>query len=128
MNRHRFTVFIKDIGLGIGIDYGIVSIVNTPSELTVVGAAVVYACRFSSAKAGHTLLNQGGMEKLSKLNHSMVKYISESEILIKNEGIALAYEIEIDSSIFTCADEKPWDQYDIFEEQQLAVNNADNAE
>ncbi len=110
-NRNKFTVFIKDIGLGVGIDFGKVSIVNTSSELTVVGAAVVYACRFSSAKAGHTLLNQGGLENLNDLGHKMVRYISETEILIKNEGLALAYEVEIDSALFLEEVEKPWEVY-----------------
>src|SRR5690606_33228900 len=46
-NKSKFSIFIKEVGLGIGIDYGTVNIVNTGSELTVVGGPVVYACRFS---------------------------------------------------------------------------------
>src|SRR5690606_27863700 len=92
-NRNKFTVHIKNVGLGIGIDYGKVSIANTPSELTVVGRPVVYACRFSGAKAGDTLLNLEALEQIEELYHPMIKDIEESEIDIKNEGIATAFKI-----------------------------------
>ena len=62
--RKNFNVFIKDVGLGIGMDYGEVSLVNSRNELTVVGIPVVYACRMSSALAGDTLLNQPALEEL----------------------------------------------------------------
>lgn len=93
-SRVCFNVFIKDVGLGIGVDYGTVSLVNTRNELTVVGIPVVYACRMSGAKAGETLLNQPAKEEVEQFNQSFFK-ITESEINIKNEGNALAYKIEI---------------------------------
>lgn len=92
--RKNFNVFIKDIGLGIGMDFGEVSLVNSRNELTVVGIPVVYACRMSSAKAGDTLLNQPALEELERQSLNEVKII-ESEIQIKNEGTALAFKVEI---------------------------------
>jgi len=109
-NRNKFTVHIKDVGLGIGIDCGIVSVANTPSELTVVGRPVVYACRFSGANAGETLLNLEAYEKLQSLDHPMVKHIEETEINIKNEGLATAFKIHIDSSRYK-NDEYPWENF-----------------
>lgn len=110
-NRNKFTVHIKDIGLGIGIDYGNVSIANTSSELTVVGRPVVYACRFSGAKAGDTLLNLEAFEQIEKLNHPMIKDVEETEIFIKNEGNALAFKVKIDSSKYNFTNSFPWDDF-----------------
>lgn len=97
-SRECFNVFIKDIGLGIGVDYGNVTLVNTSSELTVVGIPVVYACRMSGANAGETLLNQPAKEELEIQCPKNLK-LSETEIHIKNEGIALAYKAEFVSDI-----------------------------
>ncbi|MGG1921929.1 adenylate/guanylate cyclase domain-containing protein [Chryseobacterium sp. NRRL B-14798] len=98
ISRDCFNIFIKDVGLGIGIDYGNVTLVNTRNELTVVGIPVVYACRMSGAKAGDTLLNQPAKEEL--LTHCTTNLkISETEIQIKNEGTALAYKAEFISEI-----------------------------
>lgn len=97
-SRDCFNVFIKDVGLGIGVDYGNVTLVNTNNELTVVGIPVVYACRMSGAKAGETLLNQPAKEELEKQYKNNLKVI-ESEIDIKNEGRALAYKVEFISKI-----------------------------
>jgi hypothetical protein len=55
--RNRFSVTLKDVGLGIGIDFGPVHFCRVTSELTVVGAPVVYACRFSGAPVGYTYMN-----------------------------------------------------------------------
>jgi len=97
-SRDCFNVFIKDVGLGIGIDYGNVTLVNTSNELTVVGIPVVYACRMSGAKAGETLLNQPAKEELLAHCTTNLK-ISETEIQIKNEGTALAYKAEFITEI-----------------------------
>lgn len=98
-SRECFNVFIKDVGLGIGIDYGTVTLVNTRNELTVVGIPVVYACRMGGARAGETLLNQPAKEEISRLCDNYIK-VTETELNIKNEGIALAYLIEIHKSSF----------------------------
>ena len=55
--RHRFSVALKDVGLGIGVDFGPVHLCRITRELSVVGSPVVYACRFSGAPAGHTYVN-----------------------------------------------------------------------
>lgn len=93
-SRKNFNVFIKDVGLGIGIDFGEATLVNRGSELTVVGVPVVYACRMSGAPAGKTILNQPALEKIHELHQGKIK-ITETEIDIKNEGKALAYEVEL---------------------------------
>ncbi|WON94778.1 adenylate/guanylate cyclase domain-containing protein [Sphingobacterium sp. UGAL515B_05] len=110
-SRDKFTVFIKDVGLGVGIDCGTVSIANTSSELTVVGRPVVYACRFSGAKAGDTLLNLEPYEQLINMDHPMIKDIEESEIHIKNEGVALAFKVRIDSNKYEYKTAYPWDVF-----------------
>lgn len=98
-SRECFNVFIKDIGLGIGIDYGNVTLVNTRNELTIVGIPVVYACRMSGAKAGNTILNQPAKEEILRVCKQHVKII-ETEIDIKNEGTALAYKVEINETAY----------------------------
>lgn len=98
-SRECFNVFIKDIGLGIGIDYGNITLVNTRNELTVVGIPVVYACRMSGAKAGNTILNQPAKEEILRVCKQHLKII-ETEIDIKNEGTALAYKVEINETAY----------------------------
>ena len=51
------------------------------------------------AKAGDTLLNQPAKEEITRLCNNYIK-VSETEIIIKNEGTALAYKIEIHKSSF----------------------------
>lgn len=107
-SKHCFNVFIKDVGLGIGIDYGNVTLVNTQNELTVVGIPVVYACRFSGAKAGETLINQPAKEEVAKLCPNLASF-QESEINIKYEGIALGYHVSLNEAAFNL--ENPnWDE------------------
>lgn len=93
-NKKGFSVFITNIGLGIGIDYGNVTLVNTSNELTVVGIPVVYACRMSSAKAGDTVLNIPAFEELENIYGSQELNYDEVLIEIKNEGSAQAYKVE----------------------------------
>lgn len=90
-SKSSFSVFIKDIGLGIGIDAGDVTLVNNQNELTVVGVPVVYSCRMSSAKAGETLLNIPAKEEVEHVFGNSA-HLTETEIEIKNEGTALAFK------------------------------------
>lgn len=106
-SKDCFNVFIKDIGLGIGIDFGNVTLVNTENELTVVGIPVVYACRFSGADAGETILNHPAKEELLRLCPSLVT-ISETDILIKNEGTAIAYKASLNDAAYNLED-PDWD-------------------
>lgn len=88
-----FTVFLKNVGLGIGIDYGDVTLVNRGAELTVVGIPVVYACRMSSAPPYATWLNLPAFDFLIANCGNMVHY-DEMEINLKHEGPALAYSVQ----------------------------------
>lgn len=98
-SKSCFNVFINDVGLGIGIDYGTVTLVNTSNELTVVGIPVVYACRMSGAKAGDTILNQPAKEEIERLRANHIKII-DATILIKNEGTAEVYKIDVNPSVY----------------------------
>lgn len=102
--KNSFNVFIKDIGLGIGIDYGQVHLVNKRKELTVVGIPVVYACRLSNAKAGETLLNLSAYEEFKEVYTGPFQS-EEEQIFIKNEGEALVYKVEFKKEILL--QEKP---------------------
>lgn len=102
-SRECFNVFITDVGLGIGIDFGNVTLVNTSNELTVVGIPVVYACRMSGAKAGETLFNQPAKEELCRLVGNQISAY-ETEIHIKNEGNALAYRVDVNPSVYNLSD------------------------
>jgi class 3 adenylate cyclase len=57
-SRDLFLAVPSESGLGIGIDYGDVSIVNVANDTTIVGVPVVYACRMADADAGTILINQ----------------------------------------------------------------------
>lgn len=89
-HRHCFLTIRRDVGLGIGIDFGRVQIVQIESEFTVVGTPVVYACRMAGADAGQTLANQPAFEQLSAA-HSVVCDFRAVDLEIKHEGPTLAY-------------------------------------
>ncbi len=89
-NRSCFTTILRDVGLGIGIDYGDTYLVNVQDWLTVIGTPVVYACRLSGALAGQTLLNQQAYDLISQKFGGYIDF-RDSELLIKNEGNILVY-------------------------------------
>lgn len=91
-NRTSFMSVLNDVGLGIGIDYGPVHIVQVAGGITVVGAPVVYACRLSGAPPGKTLLNQPAYERVAATISSQC-FMNETELEIKHEGRMLAYEV-----------------------------------
>ncbi len=91
-HRTSFTSVLKNVGLGIGIDFGLVSIVQMSNELTVVGSPVVYACRLGGADAGQTLVNQPAYEQLLNLFSEFIDF-SETEIVFKHEGAMVAYRV-----------------------------------
>lgn len=93
-NEDSFAIFIKGIGLGIGIDYGSITLLNEGGELTVVGTPVVYACRLSGISAGNTVLNVQAKKQLEKLFPNKI-VANEAEIEIKNEGTAKCYTVKI---------------------------------
>jgi class 3 adenylate cyclase len=93
-SRNCFKSVIIDVGLGIGIDFGLVHLVKMQDGYTAIGEPVVYACRLSSAEAGQTLLNQPAYEMTSS---KFVDYMDfkECEVDIKHEGRLLAYAAKI---------------------------------
>lgn len=99
VNRKCFMAVLKDAGLGIGIDYGDVQIVEIGGEFTVVGTPVVYACRMSGAPAYQTLVNQPGYEQLFE-KYSAFDF-EESEIDIKHEGMTIAYKVSQNGKSYT---------------------------
>ena len=92
--RRSFSSILTGIGLGIGIDYGGVHLVQMAGGLTVVGTPVVYACRLSGAPPGVTLVNQPAYEVISDRFGAMC-FIDETNVEIKHEGGMLAYEVRL---------------------------------
>jgi class 3 adenylate cyclase len=92
--RRSFSSVLTGIGLGIGVDYGLVHLVQMAGGLTVVGAPVVYACRLSGAPPGVTLVNQPAYEVVSDRFGAMC-FINETNVEIKHEGGMLAYEVRL---------------------------------
>lgn len=89
--RQSFSPVLLNIGLGIGIDYGNVHLVQVADGWTVVGEPVVYACRLSAAPAGVTLLNQPAYEEIIDKAETYC-YANETSLEIKHEGSLLVYE------------------------------------
>lgn len=90
--RTSFSAILNDVGLGIGIDYGPANLAQMAGGLTVVGVPVVYACRLGGAPLGKTLLNQPAFERITE-KLSAVCFLRETELDLKHEGKALAYEV-----------------------------------
>jgi len=99
-NKHCFISILKDIGLGIGIDYGQVQIVQIGGDFTVVGTPVVYACRMGGADARHTFINQPAFEQLFD-KYSAICDFDSREIDIKHEGKTLAYSVELNGKKYS---------------------------
>jgi class 3 adenylate cyclase len=92
--RSSFNSVLSDVGLGIGIDFGMLHLVQIAGGLTVVGQPVVYACRMGSCPAGMTLLNQPAYEKIMEKFSGHV-FVQETELEIKHEGKTLAYHVSL---------------------------------
>lgn len=101
-SRHCFVSILKEIGLGVGIDYGNVQIVQIGGDFTVVGTPVVYACRMGSAEPGRTYVNQPAFEMLFD-RYSAVCDFDPQELPIKHEGKTLAYSVEFNGKVFNPA-------------------------
>ncbi|MGB9430829.1 MAG: adenylate/guanylate cyclase domain-containing protein [Candidatus Acidiferrum sp.] len=96
-HRNSFTSVLKDVGLGIGVDYGECHLVQVAGNLTIVGSPVVYACRLGGAPAGYTLLNQPAYEIISE-RHGGCVLLEETSIEIKHEGVLVAYAATLSRS------------------------------
>jgi class 3 adenylate cyclase len=91
-NRGTFDSVLRDVGLGIGIDFGPVHMVQVGGDFTVVGRPVVYACRMAGAPAGNTFVNQAAYEQLRAKCVDLYDF-EETEIDIKHEGFTVAYAL-----------------------------------
>lgn len=91
--RSLFKAVLLDVGLGIGIDYGKISITYPNDTLSIVGLPVVYACRMSGAPAGMTYLNEQAYDEISRKPYLRSLYIKEAAIEIKHQGSLLAYPV-----------------------------------
>ena len=98
-HRNSFRSVLKDVGLGIGIDYGECHLVQVAGNLTIVGSPVVYACRLGGAPAGLTLLNQPAYEIISE-RHGRCVLLEETSIEIKHEGVLVAYTANLSRTTF----------------------------
>lgn len=98
-HRNSFRSVLKDVGLGIGVDYGECHLVQVAGNLTIVGSPVVYACRLGGAPAGLTLLNQPAYEIISE-RHGGCVLLKETSIDIKHEGVLVAYAATLSRSNF----------------------------
>ena len=99
VHRSSFTSVLKDVGLGIGVDYGECHLVQVAGNLTIVGSPVVYACRLGGAPAGMTLLNQPAYEVISE-RHGGHVLLEETSIEIKHEGVLVAYSATLARATF----------------------------
>ncbi len=86
-NKHIFKTRPTDLGLGIGIDSGLVHLEEVAGEVYIIGDPVVYACRFSSAPAKTTWANPRIEDDLNENCIDDIKF-SISEAAIKGEGMA----------------------------------------
>lgn len=96
--RSSFSVILDEVGLGIGIDYGEVQLVQVTGALTIVGAPVVYACRMGGAPAGCIYLNQGAYDEMDKRYPHLIQ-TKETTLLIKGDGALLAYDVSLNERI-----------------------------
>ncbi len=87
------------IGLGIGLDYGNIQMVQIGGEFTVVGTPVVYASRMAGAEAGQMYLNEPAYEKIFE-QYSAHCDFDECDIEIKHEGNILAYRARLNGKTF----------------------------
>jgi class 3 adenylate cyclase len=99
-NRNCFVSVLRDIGLGIGIDFGETHLVRLGDGLTVVGTPVVYACRMAGSSPGLTLLNQPAYEVVSS-RYGAYCSLSERDLEVKHEGRTLAYEVSLGGKAYS---------------------------
>jgi class 3 adenylate cyclase len=91
-SRKCFNSALADIGLGIGIDFGKVRMVEISSDLTVVGAPVVYACRMGGAPFGNIYLNVPAYELVIGRDRAYFDF-EEVELPVKHEGSMQAHKV-----------------------------------
>ena len=92
LKDNLFAVDLKDIGIGIGIDYGLVNYSVENNNLYAMGFPIIYACRLSCAPAYHTYYNVNALNQIINefennvpLKSLLKKFILPKEISIKGE-------------------------------------------
>lgn len=98
-HRRCFSSVLRSAGLGIGIDFGDVDVVQIGGDVTVVGTPVVYACRMSGGPAGDTLVNEPAYERLFA-EYSAYCDFDETDLEIKHEGAAVAHRARLNGKSF----------------------------
>ena len=91
--RKYFDIGEMQTGIGVGIDTGNVFKAGEGLEYTVVGKPVVYACRFSSAPAGHVYVTDRARKLLLDVDGSSFS-VTETRIPIKHEDDMLAFDVK----------------------------------
>ena len=91
-SRGTFNAILRDVGLGIGVDYGEVHMLDMAGSLTVVGQAVVYACRLGSAPAGKIYFNQPAIEEINRCHPHSIDF-QECDLAFKHEGAVICYDV-----------------------------------
>lgn len=89
-HRSAFQVVPRNTGLGIGIDFGTVSLVRIGRSLTSVGRPVVYACRLAAVPAHTTALNQQARDRAVAVLGKAVQ-CPEADLKIKNDDEHVIY-------------------------------------
>lgn len=107
-HRRCFRVVTAGTGLGVGIDFGTVHLVNVGESLSVVGTPVVYACRLSAAPAGAIYLNQPAQEDIDA-RYEALTVIRETILNIKGSGEIVVYDVHMKGKPGVPA-ELPWRQ------------------
>jgi len=93
-----FTILIKDAGLGIGIDSGLVLLKLIADDITVIGNPVINACRLNGAPAYNTYVNNQAYHQIISKYHNIFK-ITELEYDYKHEGKIIIHKIEFAEKI-----------------------------
>jgi len=93
-HRSSFEAVLTDVGLGIGIDFGEVHLAKMAGSISVVGKAVVHACRLSSAPRGVTLVNQKAFQQMQSRFEKHCS-MTETERPMKHGEPILCYQTQL---------------------------------
>ncbi|MDZ4289486.1 MAG: hypothetical protein U0984_16090 [Prosthecobacter sp.] len=93
-HHSSFTPVLGNVGLGVGVDYGMVQMVRLAHGLTIVGGPVVYACRLAGGPAHRTYVNQSAFEIIMQRYHSSCSAV-EAALEVKHEGHILCHDLQL---------------------------------
>ena len=106
---NSFHTVLKNVGLGVGIDFGDIHLVRVVQELAIVGTPVVYACRMAGVDAGKTLLNQPAYQQIFEKFSAYCSF-DDSELDVKHEGIHLGHLVGLNGKQYDPA-QPGWFKY-----------------